>query len=268
MKRIIAAIALAAFALPVASLADSDITAVGSTALLPLVKQSATEYESKHSGVKISVSGGGSLVGVSQVAAGAVDIGDSDVLAPAGTSGLVDHKVAVVGFAIITHPGVGVNNVRAAQVRDIFSGKIKNWKEVGGKDQPIVIVNRPRSSGTRKVFTKTFMGDTPIDESGLTEDASGTVVTTVGQTPGAVSYLAFGYEGSKVSELKVDGVAPTVDNVRSGKWPMWSYEHMFTKGEAKPDVANFIKYVADNSPVLDQFHYIQISSMKVAENDR
>ncbi len=86
MKRMLAAIALAAIALPVAALADTQITAVGSTALLPLVKQSATDYSTKHPDVKISVSGGGSYVGIAQASSGAVDMGDSDVVAP-GNSG-------------------------------------------------------------------------------------------------------------------------------------------------------------------------------------
>src|SRR5579864_8293657 len=204
MKRMLAAIALAAIALPVAALADTQITAVGSTALLPLVKQSATDYSTKHPDVKISVSGGGSYVGIAQASSGAVDMGDSDVVAP-GNSGLTDHKVAVVPFTIAVNPAAGVSNLTSKQVRDVFSGRVTNWNQVGGKDQQIVVINRPRTSGTRAVFTATIMGVSKISESGLTEDSSGSVVTMVGTTPGAVTYVARGYtKGKPVTVVKIN----------------------------------------------------------------
>ena len=104
----------------------------------------------------------------------------------------------------------------------------------------IVVVNRPRSSGTRAVFTKTIMGTVPVNESGLTEDATGTVISVVKQTPGAISYAAMGStRGSGINELSVDGVAPTDENIYTGKYPVWSYEHMFTNGPATGEIAAF-----------------------------
>jgi phosphate transport system substrate-binding protein len=269
MKRFAAAIALAAIALPFAVLADTQITAVGSTALLPLVKQSATEYSTSHPDVKISVSGGGSFVGIAQAASGAADMGDSDVVAP-GNSGLVDHKVAVVGFAVAAHPSAGVENLSPAQIRDIFAGRVSNWKQVGGKDQQIVIINRPRTSGTRAVFTATIMGNDKISEnSGLTEDSSGTVVSTVATTPGAVTYVSLSYTKDKpVTVVKINGVAPGADTIRTGKYPIWSYEHIYTKGKAKPEVESFINYITANAAALEKLGYIQVSTMKVAEKNR
>lgn len=269
MKRFAAAIALAAISLPLAVFADTQITAVGSTALLPLVKQAATEYSTAHPDVKISVSGGGSFVGIAQAASGAADMGNSDVLAP-GNSGLVDHKVAVVGFSIAANPSAGVENLTSAQIRDIFAGRTTNWKQVGGKDQQIVVINRPRTSGTRAVFTATIMGNEKISEgSGLTEDSSGTVVTTVSTTPGAVTYVSLSYTKDKpVTVIKVNGVAPSADTIRMGKYPIWSYEHIYTKGKAKPDVESFINYITGNTAALEKLGYIQVSSMKVSENNR
>lgn len=264
----LAAIALAAIALPATAFADTQITAVGSTALLPLVKQSATDYASSHSDVKISVSGGGSFVGIAQAASGAADMGDSDVVAP-GNAGLVDHKVAVVGFAIAANPAAGVTNLSAKQIRDVFAGRVTNWKQVGGKDQQIVVINRPRTSGTRAVFNATMMGTSKISESGLTEDSSGAVTTMVATTPGSVTYVSLSYTKDKpVTVIKVNGVAPTPDNIRSGKYPIWSYEHIFTKGKAKPEVESFINFVAGNKDVLEKLGYIQVSTMKVKETNR
>ncbi len=250
------------------ALADSNITIAGSTALLPLVKDAATAYQQKHPDVKISVSGGGSGSGINQVAQKAIDIGDSDIQAPTHPE-LHDNRVAVIGFAVVTHPGLNVKNLSKAQIQQIFAGKVANWNQVGGPDQKIVVVNRPRSSGTRAVFTKTLMGNVPINESGITEDATGTVVSFVKQTPGAVSYAAFsGTRGTGLNEVSVDGVAPTDDNIIVGKYPVWSYEHMFTNGPPTGEVSRFIAFVQSSSDLVKKNNFILIRDMKVKETDR
>jgi len=247
---------------------NGTITVAGSTAMLPLVKDASAAYQDAHKNVKISVSGGGSATGIAQVAANAIDIGDSDITAP-DHSELVDHRVAVVGFAVITNPAAGVKNLSKQQLRDIFAGVITTWKQVGGADQKIVVVNRPRSSGTRAVFVKTIMGTTPLSEGGLVEDATGTVVSVVKQTPGTVSYVALsGVTGGGVTIVSVDGVAPAPDTIESGKYSIWSYEHMFTNGEAKGDVAAFIDYVSGRTDLVKKNKFIAISAMKVKETDR
>ena len=249
--------------------ADTSITAAGSTALLPLVKDAAGVYQQQNPSVKISVSGGGSGTGINQVAAKAVDIGNSDIVA-ANHPELVDNKVAVIGFAVVTHPAVGVKSLTRKQIQDIYAGRVSNWKEVGGADQKIVVINRTRGSGTRVVFEKTVIAPDKVQEGGLSEDATGTVVSVVKQTPGAISYAAFsGVKGQQgIQEMAIGGVAPTDDNVISGKYPFWSYEHMFTNGAASGDVEKFIKFVAGNSDLLKKNGYIKISDMKVSETDR
>ena len=266
-KHIAAAAALAISFAPLTAAADTNLTVAGSTALLPLVKEAAQSYQTSHANVKISVSGGGSYVGISQAMSKSVDIGDSDVIAP-GNSGLRDHKVAVVGFGVIVNPATGVTALSRKQIRDIFSGRVSNWKDVGGKDVAITVINRPRSSGTRAVFTATLMGASKVAE-GQIEDSSGTVVTTVSTLPGAVSYVAFSYaRGKNVNVVKIDRVAATEDNVRSGKYPFWSYEHMFTHSGSPREAEDFINYVARNRDVIEKLGYIIVSSMKVAENNR
>jgi len=267
-KQLIAALFLSAFALPIAASADTNITAAGSTALLPLVKQSAADYQNAHPDVKIAVSGGGSFVGITQAQSGNVDMGDSDVIAP-GNSGLVDHKVAVVGFGIIVNPSAGVKNLSAKQVRDIFAGRVSNWKDVGGADQQIVVINRPRTSGTRFVFNAAIMGVSKIADGTQIVDSSGQVVSTVAETPGTISYVALGYaRGKAVTLLSVNGIEPSDDNIRSGKYPIWSYEHIFTKGKASPQVQDFINYIMRNTDALGKLGYLPVSVMRVSEANR
>jgi phosphate transport system substrate-binding protein len=256
------------FALPSGVLADTSINIAGSTALLPLVKDAAGLYQQQHPDVKISVSGGGSGTGIAQVAQKAIDIGDSDIVAPTHPE-LTDTRVAVTGFAVIINPDVTVKSLTKKQIQDIFSGAIANWKDVGGSDQKIVVINRPRSSGTRAVFTKTLMGGVTISESGLTEDATGTVVSVVKTTPGAISYAAFsGTHNQGVNEVAIDGVPATEDNVITGKYPFWSYEHMFTQGPPTGEVAKFIDFVQSRGDLLAKNQFIRLSDMKVKETDR
>jgi phosphate transport system substrate-binding protein len=241
---------------------SGSIAAAGSTALLPLVKQAAADYQAKFPDIDVSVSGGGSRVGITQAAQKGVDIGDSDILA-AGEPSLVDHRVAVATFAVVVNPAVGVKNLTTAQIRSIFSGKTTNWKQVGGIDQAITIINRPRSSGTRAVFVSAVMGGAEPIEAG-TQDSSGTVASMVAQTPGTASYVSTSYiRGGNIVAVAIDGVTPSEANVTTGKYKFWSYEHMFTNGVPNKQVADFIAYVQNDTTALQKLGFLPVSSMKV-----
>ncbi len=241
----------------------ATITIAGSTALLPLVKQAAVDYQTTHPNVKISVAGGGSRVGIAQASQRGVDIGNSDI-PPLNDPSLVDHRIAVVTFGVVANPRVGVKSLTIQRLRAIFSGAVTNWRQVGGADQRITIINRPRSSGTRAVFVQKILGGHEPLESGLTQDSSGTVAAIVAQTPGAVSYLAMGYvKPDEQMAFAIGGVPPTPANVRSGKYPYWSYEHMLTNGQPSAAVANFIEYVRTDAPLLRRLHFIPMDAMNI-----
>ena len=216
---------------------------------------------------------GGSGTGLTQVAKGGFNIGNSDLFAEekldAATAGtLVDHKVCVVGFATIVNPDVKVDNLTKQQLVDIFTGKILNWKDVGGVSEDIVIIQRPASSGTRATFKKYALGG--ATEGGkvqsLTSESSGTILKTVHDTPGAISYLALSYLNSSVKALKLDGVEATSANITTGNYPVWSYEHMYTKGEATGVAKAFLDFMmsADFSKYITELGYIPNSAMKVS----
>ena len=260
----------AALLAPNAAFADVSISAAGSTALQPLVQAAAEAYQSQHADVKISVTGGGSRTGLTLANSKAVDLGDSDILAAKDQTDLVDHRVAAVGFSVVVHPETGVKSLSKKQIQDIFSGKVTNWKDVGGKDQTITVINRPASSGTRAVFLITLMDKTELSKDSLVEDATGTVVQKVSQTPGAVSYASFSGTHGKagILELAVDGIAATEANVESGKYPFWSYEHMYTNGPPNKDVSRFIAFLSSNGALLQKLGYIAVRDIQKPENDR
>lgn len=244
------------------------ITAAGSTAMLPLVKEAADRYQSAHSNVKISVSGGGSRVGITQTAQRAIDIGDSDI-PPVNEPALVDHKVAVVPFAVVVNPKSGVRTLTIAQLRGIFSGAIANFSQVGGADVPVTIVNRARSSGTRAVFVATILGGHQPSAAGLTQDSSGTVAQIVSQTPGAIAYISLSYvKPGRVNAVAIHGVMPTTADVENGRYPYWSYEHMLTNGQPSAAVAAFINYVKTEKSILTRMHFLPVSEMKITASDR
>ncbi|MEW5934003.1 MAG: phosphate ABC transporter substrate-binding protein [Bacillota bacterium] len=246
-----------------------SITAVGSTALQPLVERAAARFMEVHPEVQISVQGGGSGTGLSQVASGACDIGNSDVFAEEkeglDASQLVDHKVCVVGMAAVVNPGVTVEDLTRQQLIDIFTGKITNWKDVGGPDVKVVLVNRPKGSGTRATFKKYALGG--VEEAqGIEEDSSGTVRRIIKDTPGAIGYLALSYLDGSVKALSLDGVAPTKENIVTGKYPVWAYEHMYTKGQPSGVTKAFLDYMFSSevqTSLVPELGYIPATEMKV-----
>ncbi|MBO8464089.1 MAG: phosphate ABC transporter substrate-binding protein [Firmicutes bacterium] len=233
--------------------ASGSITVSGSSALLPLAKDAAEAFKEKNPDVSITLNGGGSGTGLKQVSDGSVNIGNSDVAAEEKLEAdkaaeLVDHKVCVVTMAPVINKELAkeVTSLTKQQLIDIFTAKVTNWKEVGGPDEEILLVTRPQTSGTRALFQAYALdGQEEVVGSSLETDDSGTLLQSVMDNKGAIGYVALSYltNTDKVSTVAIDGIEPTLENTYNGTYPVWGYEHMYTKGEATGAVKEYIDYI-------------------------
>ena len=230
---------------------SGTITAAGSSALKPLVDVAAEQFSNENPDVSITVDAGGSGEGLKQVADKTVTLGNSDVAAEEKldkdqAKDLVDHQVCVVTMAPIVNKDVGVKDLTKQQLIDIFTGKTTNWKDVGGPDEDIVLVTRPTSSGTRATFQKYALdGNEEASNASMETDDSGVLLTNVKDTKGAIGYVALSYltGDAGVETVAIDGVEPTLENTYSGEYPVWTFEHMYTKGEPNEVVSAFLDYI-------------------------
>lgn len=249
---------------------SNKITVVGSSAMQLLAEQAGNDYRLSHPDSNIVVQGGGSGTGLSQVQAGAVEIGTSDVFAETqkgiDAKKLQNHLVAVVGIVPIVNKSAGVKNLTRQQLSDIFTGKITNWKQVGGKNQNITVINRSKGSGTRGTFEGLILnGKKPIQAQ--EQDSNGTVRKIVSSTPGTISYISFPYVNDEnIQKLSIDKIKPTNKNVETNRWHLWSYEHMYTKGKPNKNVQKFIDYMLGSkvqNDLVPKLGYISINKMQV-----
>lgn len=249
---------------------SNKITVVGSSAMQLLAEQAGNDYRLSHPDSNIVVQGGGSGTGLSQVQAGAVEIGTSDVFAETqkgiDAKKLQNHLVAVVGIVPIVNKSAGVKNLTRQQLSDIFTGKITNWKQVGGKNQNITVINRSKGSGTRGTFEGLILnGKKPIQAQ--EQDSNGTVRKIVSSTPGTISYISFPYANDEnIQKLSIDKIKPTNKNVETNCWHLWSYEHMYTKGKPNKNVQKFIDYMLGSkvqNDLVPKLGYISINKMQV-----
>lgn len=221
----------------------ASFTMAGSTAFMPFAEKLAEQYMAGNPGVNITVQGGGSAVGIQSALSGAAQVGMVDLVhLPEEAKALTATVVARDGIVVVVNPANKVDNLTMAQVRDIFNGRIRNWKQVGGADAPITVVSREAGSGTRSSFEE-IVGQVDLTKDALIQDSNGTIRETVAMDANAVGYLSHGLVNDKIKAVKIDGCDCTAEAISSGKYTLVRPIFLLVKGEPAPEITDFIAYV-------------------------
>ena len=268
--KILLVISLVIFTL--SAVAARDITLTGSTTVLPIAQAAAEVYMKKNTRVKITVNGGGSSNGIKAIIDGTADIGDASRLAKdseiqkAKDKGIDLYKnvVALDGIAVVAHKSCPVTSLTMEQTRDIFAGKITNWKEVGGPDMTIVVISRDTSSGTYGSFVEMVLDYK--EKNKMRADAQMTasnqaMATTVAQTPYSIGYLGLGFvKAADVKVVKINNIEASDKTVKNGTYPISRTLNMYTDGKPKGEVKKFIDFILskDGQKIVVEQGYIKL----------
>ena len=218
----------------------------GGTAHIPVMKEAARQIMAVNPDVRITVAGGGSGVGVQKVGEGIVQIGNTGrALKPAEVEkyGLVTFPFAIDGVAVAVNPANRVTGLTKAQIKDVFSGKIANWKEVGGADAPISLYVREDGSGTRETFEERALDKGVAASKANVVSSNGAMKTAVSQDPNAIGYVGIGHLDNSIKGISIDGATPSQENAASGEYKVTRLLYMNTKGEPKGLTKAFVEYI-------------------------
>jgi phosphate transport system substrate-binding protein len=222
---------------------QSGITVAGSTSVEPFAELLAEEYMLKHPQSYIYVQGGGSTAGIEAVRTHAAHIGMSSRFLLPNEKDLYAVTIAKDAIAVIVHPKNTLQDLSLIQIKQVFTGKIRNWKDVGGHSHPIVLVTREEGSGTREAFQKLVMGKEEISLESLVQDSNGAIRQVVASDPNAIGFISLGLVNEKVGALKISGVEPNLTNIESGKYTLVRPFLFVFNGEPKGEAKSFLEFV-------------------------
>jgi phosphate transport system substrate-binding protein len=223
--------------------AKDGITVAGSTSVEPFAALLAEEYISRHPQSHIYVQGGGSTAGIEAVRTHAANIGMSSRSLLPDEQDLYAVTIAKDAIAIIVNPKNPIQDLSLDQVRQVFSGKIKNWGELGAPPHPIILVNREEGSGTRESFQKCVMGKEETALESLVQDSNGAIRQVVSNDPYAIGYISLGLVNEKVKALKISGIEPSLTNIEIGKYTLVRPFLFIFNGEPEGEAKSFLEFV-------------------------
>lgn len=251
ITRYIMAILLIAIPASITYAAGNEITIKGSTTILPVAQVASEIFMEKNPGMKISVQGGGSGVGIASLLDKTTDIATSsrkikpEEIEKAKSAGISPNEIAIAldGIAVVVHPSNSIKALTKAQIKDIYTGKTSNWSQVGGRNAKIVVVNRDTSSGTYEAFEILALNKEKVRPDALTTASNQGVAQIIAQTPGAIGYVGHGYLTPKVKPVTVEKIECTKQAIQDEKYPLSRYLYMYTNGKPAGNVKKFIDFV-------------------------
>jgi len=223
----------------------------GSTTVLPIAQKVAEVYMQQNPDVKISISGGGSGNGIKALIDGSTDIADSSrFIKDKEVKLAVEKGQYPVPFAVaydcivpVVHPSNSVGNLTMEQLKAVYKGEIKNWKDMDGPDSPIVVISRDTSSGTYEVWHNKVMKKERVFPGALLQASNGAIVQAVSKNKNAMGYIGLGYMDESVKPLTVNGIKGSEETTLNGTYPISRPLFMFTNGWPTGDTLNFINFV-------------------------
>ena len=232
-----------------------EIVINGSTTVLPIMQKVAEAYMGLHKDVTLSVSGGGSGNGIKALIDGTTNIcmasrqmKDKEI-ALAKEKGVNPKEISIAMDALVpvVHPSNGVKGLTIEQLRDIFEGKVTNWKELGGADATIVVISRDTSSGTYETWEGKVMKEAKVFPGALLQASNGAVVQAVSKNKNAIGYIGIGYLDASTKALPVNGVMGSAETALNGAYSIARHLYLYVNGEPAGEIGNIVKYVLDQN---------------------
>jgi phosphate transport system substrate-binding protein len=220
-----------------------DLTLAGSTSIQPFADKWAEVFMETHPGHGVNVQGGGSSAGIQACKSGACQIGMSSRELKGDEKDLTEIVVARDGLAVIVHPSNPVRGAKLSDIKQIFSGDLRNWKFLGGHDREITVVTREEGSGTRGAFQELVMGKTRIFRGAITEDSNGTVREIIAHDPYSVGFISLGLVNGQVRSLDLDGVPASDENIMNGRYKLVRPFLFVSRGEPTGQAKEFVAFV-------------------------
>jgi len=249
--------------------AGKKVVIKGSTTVLPITQKTAEEYR-KLNKISITIEGSGSGNGIKALMDGTCDIANSsremkpEELKSAKDSGKAIKEIVVAYDMIVPviHPSNGVKDITTAQLKAVYDGSITSWKQLGGKDENIVVISRDTSSGTYEVWHEKVMKKTDVKKDALLQASNGAIVSAVAGNPKALGYVGYGYIDSSVKAVTVDKIEGTIENGKSGKFPVSRKLYMYVdEKKISAETQKYIDYVlsADGQKLVKEAGFIPIN---------
>ena len=233
------------------STSGGTLQLAGSTSVQPDAQALAQAYMANNSGVTVNVAGGGTAAGITAVGTGTAQIGDASANLTASQlaqyPNLQPTPICVDAIAIIVNPHNSVTNLTLNQTRDIYTGAITNWNQVGGNNAKINVVNREQGSGTRDGVQKIVLKGGNFSTGGIQQSSTGAVKSYVAGDSNAIGYIATNALDNSVKALNINNVAPNYGNIADGSYVIQRYLLFVTNGAPTGLAASFINYTLSPS---------------------
>ncbi len=247
---------------------NNRITIAGSTTVLPIAQLAAEVFMDSHRDITISIRGGGSGVGIAQLLSGNIDIADASreikpeelQIARQKGKNIIGTTIALDGIAVVVNKQNPLSEIDVNTLKNIYTGKINNWKMVGGLDRPVVVISRDIASGTFEVFKSKVLQGEKTTQTSLMLVSNKEIAGTVAQTPGAIGYIGIGFLTDEIKALKIDSIMPSTETVKNGTYKLARSLYMYTNSEPKQATKTFIDFVlsAQGQKIVQEAGYVPL----------